>query len=362
MFYRYTDDFSASYRGAREKFQNAARAAGAELASYPHPAGTGIGGEDLAIDVCRLGNLDSPRQFLMISGTHGMEGYAGSALQIAWLRDSLSGRIPRNIGVVLVHGLNPYGFSHGTRTTNAGVDLNRNFIDYLSGALDNPNYAAVHPYLCADASNPQVWQEAESGLAAARQRLGEDALFDAIARGQYTHPDGVFYGGAARTWENLTLQQILGEFMAHAKKVAAIDWHTGIGAYGKPFFLAFGDALRQTAAWWGKDGVLETRPHGRSRPRYQGLVFDGVKSFLPQAEVAGGVIEWGTRGAAAGDIAIRQDLWLRRHGARLAPDTLAQIRADLLDSLNPVSYLWRTSVLSLGLQVMHATADGLAQW
>ncbi|ODT36424.1 MAG: hypothetical protein ABS55_06215 [Lautropia sp. SCN 70-15] len=366
MFFRYTDDFSSSYRFAREKFRAAARAAGAELASHVHPDGQGIDGEDLTIDVCRLGNPRSSRQFLMISGTHGMEGYAGSALQVAWLRSRLDPALLTNIGVVLVHGLNPYGFSHGIRTTGAGVDLNRNFIDHDAVAPTNLRYEEVHSHLVADVSDPNEWQRAEQGLVAVLDRLGEDALFDAVARGQYTHPDGVFYGGTQRTWENLALERILVEFMGHAEKVAAIDWHTGIGSYGKPFFLAFSEqgsqALRETARWWGEEHVLAAQPHGRSRPRYQGLVFDGVRTFLPRAEVAGGVIEWGTRGAEAGDIAIRQDLWLRQHAARLPADTLTQLRADLLDSLNPVSYLWRTSVLSEGIRVMEATANGLSRW
>jgi hypothetical protein len=38
------------------------------------------------------------------------------------------------------------------------------------------------------------------------------------------------------------------------------------------------------------------------------------------------------------------------------------VKADLLDSLNPVSYLWRNSVVDKGMQIMNATAHGLACW
>ena len=42
-------------------------------------------------------------------------------------------QVAGRLGVVLVHGLNPYGFAHFTRTTENNVDLNRNFIDRSEG-------------------------------------------------------------------------------------------------------------------------------------------------------------------------------------------------------------------------------------
>jgi hypothetical protein len=366
MLHRYVEHFSASYDEARSKFRAAVDAAGGDYESHVRPVDVGAQGETLAIDVGRIGNARSPRQLLMISATHGNEGFPGAALQVAWLRRALGGRVLAQTGIVLVHGLNPYGFSHGMRTTREGVDLNRNFIDHVTGPPDNALYRLIHPYLVADMNDESAWQSAERALNSIRTKVGEDTLFDAIARGQYSHADGIFYGGAARTWENRTLEAIVRRHLCAATKVAVIDWHTGIGAYGEPFFLAFADeeseAQQQTAQWWGEEHVATARPHGRDRPRYRGLVFDGVKDFLPSAQVAGGVIEWGTRGAAAGDVAIRQDLWLRRNGGRLSPDALAQIRADLLDSLNPVSYVWRNSVLEKGMPIIDATVDGLTRW
>lgn len=95
---------------------------------------------------------------------------------------------------------------------------------------------------------------------------------------------------------------------------------------------------------------------------YQGLVFKGIESFLPRSAVAGGVIEFGTRGPVAGDQAIRQDLWLRNYGHLLRGDARVQLHADLLDSLNPVSYQWREQVLEQGLPIIEATVNGLSRW
>jgi hypothetical protein len=366
MFHRYTQHFSSTYEESRKKFRTAIYAAGGELQSYVHPSEYGAQGEVLAIDVGRVGNMQGPRRMLLISATHGNEGYAGAALQVAWLRRELDPALLSEIGVVCIHGLNPYGFSHGSRTTVEGVDLNRNFIDHSGAPPENELYQQIHASLVADMGDKHAWQRAEAVLNSVRADVGEDAFYDAIARGQYSHADGVFYGGEAPTWENRTLQTILENNFALASKVAVIDWHTGIGDYGMPFFMAFADddseERQLTAQWWSEGEDSLARPHGRKRPRYQGLVFDGVKRLLPHAQVAGGVIEWGTRGAAAGDAAIRQDLWLRRYGGRLPPDVLRQVRADLLDSLNPVSYVWRNSVLEIGMSVIDATAEGLSRW
>jgi hypothetical protein len=366
MLTKYTDYFSANYQSARDKFYAAVTDVGGGFASYERPTGRGAQGEQLAIDVGQIGNPYSPRQFLIISATHGLEGFAGAALQVAWLRSGLSPDLLENSGFILIHGLNPYGFSHGVRTTQEGVDLNRNFIDHAAGVPGNELYQRAHPHLIANMADADAWANAQQELNDLRASVNEDVLVDAIARGQYSHPDGVFYGGSARTWENKTLEEIVLRYAGHASKVAVIDWHTGIGAYGKPFFLAFADngseEQRQTAKWWGEDNVIAARPNGRSRPHYRGLVFDGVRAFIPHAQVAGGVIEWGTRGPDAGEIAIRQDLWLRAHADAVSADAFAQLKGDLLDSLNPVSYLWRNSVLANGLQIMNATAQGLACW
>ncbi len=49
----------------------------------------------------------------MSSGLHGVEGYFGSAVQLAWLHGVRAGciRIPSGTAVVLVHAVNPHGFA-----------------------------------------------------------------------------------------------------------------------------------------------------------------------------------------------------------------------------------------------------------
>src|SRR5450755_2037342 len=188
----YYDCFAASYARARAKFLRAAADARGEVRSFVHPDRKTLDGEPLAIDVACFGDRKAARQALFISGTHGQEGFSGSAVQIGWMAAGGPSRLAKDIGAVLVHGLNSYGFAHFTRTTENNVDLNRNFIDRSSGfAPANPHYETLHDDLMI-----RQWSEAENArvdaaLGSFTDKHGRDALFDTLARGQYQHQDGL---------------------------------------------------------------------------------------------------------------------------------------------------------------------------
>jgi hypothetical protein len=361
----YYDCYASSYSRARAKFLAAAKAAGGTVRSFIHPERKTPDGEPLAIDAACFGDAKATRQALFVSGTHGQEGFSGSAVQTGWLLGGGPAKMPKDVGVVLVHGLNPYGFAHFTRTTENNVDLNRNFIDREAGpAPANPRYETLHGELMirdwSDAENKRV----DRAMAAFVEANGRDALFDTLARGQYLHQDGLIFGGKDREWSNRTLETIVKEMLAGAEKVAFIDWHTGIGDYGKPFFLCFneaGGALFQRACdWWGKENVDGVKPHGMERPHYTGLVFNGVQRFLGNREMCGAVIEFGTRGPGMRR-ALRLDQWLRRQD-KLDPDVRAGLQADMMDAFCPFDGQWRQDTLESGLKLTDQALKGLATW
>ncbi|MCA1326093.1 M14 family metallopeptidase [Herbaspirillum sp. alder98] len=358
--------FARDYADGRARFTAQAQAVGGAVQRYTHPHQQGPDGQTLSVDVARLGPEKASRTLLLISGTHGLEGAAGSAAQVAWLATDAATALPADTNVVLVHAINPYGWAHQTRTTENNVDLNRNFIDFSHAPPANAPYDALHPHLL-----PPEWTDA--GQAAVRQAIedfrsihGDDATFNATASGQYNHPDGLVYGGQQREWSNLTLESILGDYLGHSEKVALIDWHTGIGEYGEPFFLCFNEEgsqeQQQAAAWWGSERVLDQRPHGLARPNYQGLVFRGVERFLPGRRIAGAVVEFGTRGRHMRE-ALRLDQWLRFHAAK-HPDATRDhnLRLDLIDAFVPYSGVWRQSVTRHGVQITDQALHGLAAW
>ncbi|MBS80905.1 DUF2817 domain-containing protein, partial [Variovorax sp.] len=127
-----TRHFSGTYVEARAKFLEAARARGAAIESFVNEAHRGALGEELATDVALLGAIDAKKLLLVTSGTHGPEGFCGSGAQVATLHDEdLLARLQQaGVALLLVHAVNPHGFSHLHRTNEDNIDLNRNHIDF----------------------------------------------------------------------------------------------------------------------------------------------------------------------------------------------------------------------------------------
>ncbi|KAL9182926.1 hypothetical protein ACHAXT_004205 [Thalassiosira profunda] len=89
------------------------------------------------------------------SGTHGVEGYLGSAVQLRFLHELFLEnqnlhRSPDNSGrvrkILLIHSVNPYGMRHHRRTNENNVDLNRNVLDdetWSEVLKRDPNYVGA---------------------------------------------------------------------------------------------------------------------------------------------------------------------------------------------------------------------------
>src|SRR5438270_4984345 len=116
--------FSPDYRMARARFRAAAAARSAAGDAFPIAASS-----DLTIDAAAIGS-DQPRRLVLVtSGLHGVEGFFGSAVQLALLDDALaSWQPPAGATIVLLHALCPFGFDQIRRTNEDNIDLNRNFL------------------------------------------------------------------------------------------------------------------------------------------------------------------------------------------------------------------------------------------
>lgn len=184
----------------------------------------------LHLDWLQLGQTDTPaRVLVLICGTHGVEGFAGSAVVNHCLSDlTIQLQQDPELGIVIIHGLNPWGFAWLRRSDHEGIDLNRNFIDFNSPLPENPEYELLHHDLFRDASKPLM-----TTLAFWRSEWGNPAFESTITRGQYRHADGLFYGGNRASWSRqiLTVASET-EFLTRAKRTAVIDFHTGLGPYG----------------------------------------------------------------------------------------------------------------------------------
>lgn len=356
--------FSSSYAQARERFLGAAQAAGLPVQSHRHPL-RGRDGEDLAMDVARVGADDAQALLIVSSACHGVEGYCGSGVQVAALRDGawLARTRASGVAVLLVHALNPYGFSYIRRVTNENVDLNRNFHDFSQPLPTNEAYRELHPLLL-----PEVWPPATENVAAIDHYIrthGPKAWQSAITRGQHEFPGGVFFGGTAPTWSNLTWRQVLREHDRGVRRIAWIDLHTGLGpsGLGERIFACPDDAaaLRRAQAWWSGGGATPVTSiyDGSSSSAYlTGLMWSSVGQECPQAEYTGIALEYGTEPMAQVMQAMRAEHWLNLHPQAPA-ELAAQIRQQMLQAFYTDTDAWKTRIVQQAMEAMAQALEGL---
>jgi hypothetical protein len=362
---------TSSFDAARQRFRAAAASGGAILAEYCNEAaGLGPGGGPLACDVARFGARDAARVLFALSGVHGKEGYAGSAVQCRWIAAGGPGRIAPGCAVVLIHAINPWGFAYGSRTTEDNIDLNRNFVDFSLPPPANPDYDAVHPIFHTADPAPESLDRAIAALEAARGWMGPKAYANAMGRGQYTHPDGLMYGGATPTWSNRTLRAIFAEHLASARFGAFIDLHTGIGDYGSTVFMCFhppgSAAWARAKAWWGTaavDGSTLPAEH-KVLADYGGTTLDAFAEATGARDNVAIVVEFGTMGRLVMRRALLVDRWLNTNGGlngrRATPEAQAMLRTTVSASA-PAEAAWWEQIVPSGVAVLDRAIAGMAQ-
>lgn len=352
--------FSADYHQAREAFLEAATAAGAQLQHYACPA-PGPRGEPLFTDTAWIGEPGARKVLMVLSGTHGVEGFCGSGFQVHWLRSGLHKILPADTAVLFVHAVNPYGFAWLRRVNEDNVDLNRNYLDWSRPPPENEGYREIAAALLpARLEGPEA-AEADAVLGRYRQKVGEIAFYRALASGQFIDPQGLFYGGSGPTWSNRTLHAVMAERLAQATDVTCIDFHTGLGPFGHGDLISDHepgtDAAQRVRQFWG-DGVSESR-RGQTLPLVQdGPTHFGVNRALPHARVTFGTLEFGTYERDAGRAALRADHWLHVHGDPLGPEA-APIKQALRRQFYPDTADWKEAVLFRGHQLVRMALAGM---
>lgn len=356
--------FSNTYSEARDKFLAAARDAGAELNQYEHDAQRGPDGERLYLDCARIGPRDARRMLVVISGTHGIEGYSGSAAQSHWLRATCDAPRAPDTAVLLIHAHNPWGFAHGTRVTEENVDLNRNFVDFARPLPANPGYERVHELIALGNWDERSIADAFADLVTLRAELGEQAYSDAFNGGQYVHPDGLFFGGTRPQWANRTFHAVLKAHSSHVEDAALIDLHTGIGPRLGHVFLCFhapGTTAHERARlWWGERAVNREGVTHKAVARYQGLVVDAFSRALPNADTTAVVVEFGTLPREAMQRANMAARWLRFEAPKGArADRIAEVQRLYREAFYPGDREWRQAVLEQSKELIDRGVSGI---
>lgn len=299
--------FSKTYHEARQKFRQAATQVGAELHALPVVVTTAEKEEEYTIDIAILpGNNNKNEAGLLVhtSGVHGVEGYAGSAIQIAflesiyvkWKAQGSNNNAPQLPTIILIHAVNPYGMAKYRRTNEHNVDLNRNGLhveewsdEQMIKATQEPTEVYAPYQQFGHFFNPQrapTWWNAFIGLwtkaIVPLLRHGYYALKAAMVTGQYYFPRGIFYGGNQLEPSYKLLWEFFQDYLQNHNYTGPVTWidvHTGLGKSGQDTIILSNQQHHHS----GQD-ALQTHFPGVSIPQTDNQEAQSVQKGYEQSK------------------------------------------------------------------------------
>jgi hypothetical protein len=356
-------EFPNRYSEAVERFQQFADASCCTRQTWTLP-GQGPCGETLSIDIARWGQATATRWLILTSGLHGTEAPFGSAVQFRLLDDLARREPPCDIGVLMLHALNPFGYAWVRRANEDNVDLNRNFL--LPGEAyqgSPPLYKHVY-----EAFNPHRRRRFYHSFYAEAwwliRRHGMAALQSNLPVGQYEYPEGLFYGGAKPAQLLELLQEHVPRLLPRAQAVTHLDFHTGLGRWGDYRLLLDGPYDQVAADWfrtWQPRDKVEAASANKTAYNARGSFGPWMKAVIfPHADYHYAAAEFGTYRAVRVLRSLVKELQV--HYA-LPPEHRAYQWAKRLVQATfvPPSPAWRRQVLSsahslcqMALKQLHA--------
>ncbi len=340
--------FSPDFTTAQSRFRAAVAAHNGRL-DVLKLAAKGPQGEELSIDIARLGATDPQRIFIHSSGLHGIEGFAGSAIQLHCLDETMPA-LPGDAAMIMVHVLNPYGMAWLRRVNENNVDLNRNFLAVNDDAADvGRDYLKLDSFL-----NPQsppridlfylqaIWLMLQHGMSILRQT---------VAGGQWVRPKGLFYGGKEIEESSLLFQGYLEKHFPSTRRLVAIDVHTGLGSYGDYRLLVDATEDRARANQTMREAFGERVQLLDSQGiayRVRGGQLEMYYRIFPESEVYFAGQEFGTYHPLRVLTALRAENRWHHYGAGTLDHPC---KRRLLETFCPHDEKWRMAVLQQGREV-----------
>ncbi|MCB0330339.1 MAG: DUF2817 domain-containing protein [Bdellovibrionales bacterium] len=357
------DIVPTQYLRLKRDFIEGARSQSGEINSFILNS-TGPNGEQLTIDTLWIGEKTAEKIFLHISGTHGVEGYAGSAIQSALLQEKLVA--PDNSAIVFLHALNPWGMAHKRRVNESNVDLNRNFIGDKSKFSGSPQGYRDAEWFLNPEGLPSRMDLFFPNAIFLIGRYGFATLKQAIAGGQYDFPHGIYYGGSRMESSNRFLKRFLLQNFSKVKTLIVVEVHTGLGEWGKDLLFWPLDAEHPKTLRLSKliDEKLDSDdPRDGAGFKTPGDLQGEAPKLLPDTDIYWIVQEFGTYGPIATLRALINENAYQQSAER--PDTSHWSKAELLEIFTPGNAEWQQMVLdrgiAIGRKVIKKLADPLWQ-
>lgn len=351
--------FSDNYEEGRIKFHEICKANNYEIKSFIHPDLKSEKGLDLAIDVVWIGNENASKVLWLSCGTHGLEAAAGAATIMQFLAKSPDNIIGDDFAIIIVFSINPYGWAYSNRGNENGIDLNRNYLDHSKPHPNNEAYKDLHDAVketipTDDELDGFIKKFYEIGV-----KKGFNHIVNGITAGQYSYDDGLSFGGNELSWSCSILNQIADTYFKYAKKVILIDWHTGIGEYGKPLFIFDGEKNNPkyeiASKIWPNHNIFCNDMIDGASVEYSGLIATGLSGKISaqnNAEVIAITIEWGTYEVNKMIQALIMDNWLHNNRNHTDRKFLFDVKNKLEERFYPSDIFWRQSVLEYAPSIL----------
>lgn len=356
--------FPQNYKDARQKFLNLVGALDCPktLESWTVPSRTD---GDLAVDAVYFPPSRKPEKlFVIISGTHGLEAYAGHAIQAMFLKEIFP-RLDRSTsGLFIVHSLNPWGFKHHRRGTENEVNLNRNCSagDELYKIKNEESVRLSDKYVPkkpVDSLKSYFLQNMrqEGG----RLKIGDqsfDEIIKAVGMGQYSSPSGLEFGGFGPEPQIAKLRDKLKELIPQFKDIVLFDLHTGLGHRARLHLLT-GDTERSVDEGFFKElfhveadrDVYEFTP-AQDEGFYS--TYGATNNMFPEIaktsqRVAALTMEFGTLGHSIAEQIEGLNQWLLEHQGALygyaTPELEKTVKQNYLEKFFPNDPNWKDKVV-----------------
>ena len=348
--------YSSTYEEARSRFIESATVAGATLSKHSLGLENGTA-DEFAIDVATLGPDDAPT-LVVSSGLHGVEGFFGSAIQLAML-DKYDTHIAKDIRWVFIHAINPFGFAKVRRFNEDNVDLNRNFLlpgsQYTGAPAD---YDQLNSLL-NPATKPSRYEPFLLKAIWTIVRYGLRALQKSIAEGQYEYPHGIFYGGSKSSRAMEAIQENCEQWMGASPKVLHVDFHSGLGAFGE-YKLMLNELAGSERCQWYRNvfGHNLVEAQDDSAYRATGTMGRWLQHRFADRDYRFVTAEFGTYGPLRVVTAIRAEN--RAHQFAAAQSQCYQVaKRELMECFCPADVSWRRKTVAAGLDILKQAVSGL---
>jgi hypothetical protein len=359
------DAFSPDYQTARLRFRSMVAERG--WTSEKHPINAeGFAEGELSIDVARVGQVDARRLIIISSGIHGTEAPFGSAVQLAWI-DSLPRfwEPPSGCAVMLIHCLNPYGFTRIRRANEENVDLNRNFL--AAGDFDRwkkqtvGEFAPLDPFMHPPRP-PARFDWTYLIFAQMRVRLGHQMLATVLPAGQYAYPKGIFYGGGKPANSTRVVMNEMPRWIGESRAVAHLDFHTGLGRFADHrLLLSDPDHSEQAKIARRIFGQERVEPDTKTPGGYhnRGDMGEWLSRTFSERNYVYLCAEFGTYGSIKIIGALRREnqahFWEDKDSYRYL-----RVKSETLNAFVPISSAWRWTTIRDSLDLIQSALKSCA--